>query len=355
MLGSVVGRLPEGPLVLVGDVHGELAALEALLARPELDPTGDGSFGGRTLCFLGDLVDRGPDSPGVLRLVRGLIDRGRAVSLLGNHELNLLRQERDPKGDNRWFRGETRRLPGGELLPERRAESDSERSELLDMLADLPVALERSDLRLVHACWDARAIAALASWQRHELIERHEAGLASAEADLHAAGILGEARAEERDLDRRFPLGAADPVPPPASELIARREVAVQNSEPLRVVTSGREVPLEPGSSSFAAGGKWRHTRREPWWRSYAEAQSVVVGHYWRGPSRPGEHRRVGPPDPFHGEPDFGSLTTVGSGEVHCIDYSVGRRFLDRLAGRTTYRGHLAALLWPERELVLDH
>ncbi|MDF1798013.1 MAG: metallophosphoesterase [Planctomycetota bacterium] len=355
MLGSVVGRLTEGPLVLIGDVHGELEALEALLARPELDPTGDGSFGGRTLCFLGDLVDRGPDSPGVLRRVRGLIDSGRAVSLLGNHELNLLRQDKDPKGDNRWFRDEPRQLPGGELLPERRVASDLERSELMDMLADLPVALERSDLRLVHACWDARAIASLASWPRNELVERHETGLVEAVASLRAAGTLKEARALERDLERRFPFGASDSPPPPTSELIASRELAIQNSEPLRVVTSGREVPLEPGTPSFAAGGKWRHTRREPWWRTYDEAPSVVMGHYWRSLERPQQRRLLGPPDPFHDEPDSGPLTTLGAGEVHCIDYSVGRRFLDRLAGRAKFGGHLAALLWPERVLVLDH
>lgn len=347
-LGRVVGRLPDGPLALVGDVHGELEALEALLARPELsDPD-------RTLCFVGDLVDRGPDSPGVVRRVRGLVDAGRAVAVLGNHELNLLRHEADPKGDNRWFRGQERRLPGGELLPERRVTSDDERAELLAMIDDLPVVLERDDLRLVHACWDPAAVATLRGWTRPDLVARHEAGLAAAEAGLAADGTLDEARRIERDLWSSHPLDRLEPVPPPASAAIARREVTVQNAEPLRVVTSGRELALEPGAPCFAAGGKWRHTRREPWWRGYADERHVVVGHYWRGPSRPGDHRpRHAPPDPFAGEPERGPLTTAGPGEVHCIDYSVGRRFLDRLAGQP-WRGHLAALLWPERLLVLD-
>jgi hypothetical protein len=351
MLGSVVGSLPEGPLVLIGDVHGELEALEALLARPELDPRRSG----RLLCFLGDLVDRGPDSPGVVRRVRALVDAGLAVCLLGNHELNLLRHERDPKGDNRWLRGQPRTLPGGELLPERRVTSDAERGELLAMLADLPVALERSDLRLVHACWDAPAIERLRSWPRAELVARHERGLAEAEAELAASGVLDQAAAEERALFHSHPLAGPDPEPPAASALIARREVTIQNAEPVRVLTSGRELPLEPGGPTFAAGGKWRHTRREPWWRSYAEAPAVVVGHYWRGPTRPGEGRKPGhgPPDPFHGEPEHGPLTTAGSGDVHCIDYSVGRRFLDRLAGRPL-RGRLAAMLWPEEQLLFD-
>jgi hypothetical protein len=38
---------------------------------------------------------------------------------------------------------------------------------------------------------------------------------------------------------------------------------------------------------------------------------------------------------------------------VFCIDYSVGKRFLDRLRDRP-YTGRLAALLWPEKQLVFD-
>ena len=41
--------------------------------------------------FLGDLVDRGPDSPGVLRLVMGMVSAGTALCVPGNHEAKLLR------------------------------------------------------------------------------------------------------------------------------------------------------------------------------------------------------------------------------------------------------------------------
>jgi hypothetical protein len=56
---------------------------------------------GRRLVFVGDLTDRGSDSPAVLQFVRTLMDRGLAQCLLGNHELNLLRQE--TKAGNGWF------------------------------------------------------------------------------------------------------------------------------------------------------------------------------------------------------------------------------------------------------------
>ena len=57
----------DGPIDVVGDVHGELDALHALMRGLGYDPVG-GHPEGRRLVFLGDLCDRGPDSPGVLAL-----------------------------------------------------------------------------------------------------------------------------------------------------------------------------------------------------------------------------------------------------------------------------------------------
>ncbi|MCU0353637.1 MAG: metallophosphoesterase, partial [Cytophagales bacterium] len=46
---------------------------------------------GRKAVFLGDLVDRGPDSPGVLRLVMGMVAAGTALCVPGNHDIKFLR------------------------------------------------------------------------------------------------------------------------------------------------------------------------------------------------------------------------------------------------------------------------
>ncbi|GGP68292.1 polynucleotide kinase-phosphatase [Streptomyces calvus] len=73
-----------GPFDIVGDVHGCSAELEALLTKLGY---ADGVHPeGRTAVFVGDLVDRGPDSPGVLRRVMAMVKSGNALCVPGNHE-----------------------------------------------------------------------------------------------------------------------------------------------------------------------------------------------------------------------------------------------------------------------------
>ncbi|MFF8945244.1 polynucleotide kinase-phosphatase [Streptomyces sp. NPDC014864] len=73
-----------GPFDIVGDVHGCSAELEALLGK--LGYVDGVHPGGRTAVFVGDLVDRGPDSPGVLRRVMSMTASGNALCVPGNHE-----------------------------------------------------------------------------------------------------------------------------------------------------------------------------------------------------------------------------------------------------------------------------
>lgn len=70
-------------IIAIGDIHGCLAALLTLLN--EIQPTGDD-----TIITLGDYVDRGPDSCGVLETLIALAKRTDLVPLLGNHDEVML-------------------------------------------------------------------------------------------------------------------------------------------------------------------------------------------------------------------------------------------------------------------------
>ena len=86
-----------GPFDVVGDVHGCCDELESLLAVLGYEVTWDGkapqvaALHGRMAVFVGDLVDRGPRTPDVIRLVRAMCEGGTALCVMGNHDQKLAR------------------------------------------------------------------------------------------------------------------------------------------------------------------------------------------------------------------------------------------------------------------------
>jgi hypothetical protein len=301
------GRLPDGPLDLIGDIHGEVEALDGLLGHLGYDARGRHPQGRRAV-FLGDLIDRGPDSLAAVRRVADLIDHGGALAVMGNHDLNAVAGRH--KKENTWLFGH------GPVHPwERPAAAESERREVLDFLGRLPLGLERPDLRVVHAYWDDRALASLRG----------------------AAGPREALESHYRMIKESLPESAD------ATE----RNLAHQNRNPMKLITSGPEVRA---AAAHFAGGKVRGESRHAWWEEYDGTPWVVFGHYWRiavtGIQKDdGLFSRY----PLH--------VPLGTGRAMCVDYSVGGRWFDRSQGRAAgpFTGRLAALRWPERVLVFDN
>src|SRR6516225_2775504 len=91
-------RQETGPFDVIGDIHGCRAEIEKLLgklgyeiARDERAQPAGAHHPERRAVFVGDLVDRGPDTAGVLRLVMGMVAAGDALCVPGNHEDKLLK------------------------------------------------------------------------------------------------------------------------------------------------------------------------------------------------------------------------------------------------------------------------
>jgi protein phosphatase len=90
-------RGEHGPFDIIGDVHGCYDELSMLLGKLGYVVSESGEVAppaGRRAIFLGDLVDRGPKVPEVLKLVMGMVAAGTALCVPGNHDIKLMRKLR---------------------------------------------------------------------------------------------------------------------------------------------------------------------------------------------------------------------------------------------------------------------
>ncbi|MDV5148942.1 polynucleotide kinase-phosphatase [Streptomyces sp. SBC-4] len=116
-----------GPFDIIGDIHGCRSELDTLLAR--LGYVDGHHPEGRTAVFVGDLVDRGPDSPGVLRRVMAMVASGDALCVPGNHENKL----------GRWLKGKKVQQTHGlaETIEQLEGESEEFRAQVAEFIDGL--------------------------------------------------------------------------------------------------------------------------------------------------------------------------------------------------------------------------
>ena len=339
-----IQQLFDGPIDIVGDVHGEMPALESLLVRLGYDPAGRHPKGNR-LVFVGDLVDRGIDSPSVVERVAEMVEAGRAQCVLGNHELNLVRGQ--AKEGNGWFQSADadHDAAGGHFNASARV-SDSQRKSFITWFGSLPLALERRDLRVVHACWHPESVEIL----RHEsrgTLEAYEALDAELNLKLEQDGAFRK-RAQEL---RTWKTELSDPnAHIPLLEGIGKVDSLKQTGHPMKALTSGLER-MTP--APFFATGKWRMAERVAWWNEYDEEQAVVFGHYWRWPlAEEDAAARSRGPNLFTG---YGPFEWLGPRRnALCVDWCVGVRWLERQQMVSPHVGRVGALRWESKEIVLD-
>ncbi|MCX4819934.1 polynucleotide kinase-phosphatase [Streptomyces sp. NBC_01142] len=132
-----------GPFDIIGDIHGCRSELETLLAK--LGYVDGVHPEGRTAVFVGDLVDRGPDSPGVLRRVMSMVADGNALCVPGNHENKL----------GRWLKGRNVQHSHGlaETIEQLEKEDDSFREQVREFIDGLVshYVLDGGNLVVCHA------------------------------------------------------------------------------------------------------------------------------------------------------------------------------------------------------------
>lgn len=334
-----IQTLPQGPLDIIGDIHGEFDALQKLLVRLGYDEHGNHPQQ-RKLVFVGDLCDRGPNSPAVLYWFRQAYKAGNAFMVLGNHELNLLVE--DPKDGSGWYFPQ-RAAKESHLYAPWQTMPNHEKPALINWLADMPLILQRSDIRIIHAAWLPESIRQIQTGiAGRGLISAYRQWDADLKQSLQTAEWYADYERQQADSTL---LDNPDQMPP-IQQALAEFEYRRSRLHPVRALTSGVEVFVD---TPFYAGARWRFTTRFAWWDEYTDDIPVVIGHYWRSWQPKHSGLLPEPPNSWFG----------AKRNVFCIDYSVGARWRDRRATppvspeQSGFR--LAALRWPENLLMFDN
>jgi protein phosphatase len=158
-----------GPFDIIGDVHGCADELEALLVRLGYEVRWAGTDGergvaitppdGRKAVFVGDLVDRGPRTPDVLRMVMAITEAGHGYAVMGNHDRKLVR----------WLDGKDVKVAHG--LAESISQLSAERKDFRDA-----VRRYLDDLRS-HVWLDGGRLAVAHAGLKEEMIGRGSAAV----------------------------------------------------------------------------------------------------------------------------------------------------------------------------------
>jgi hypothetical protein len=255
---------------IIGDVHGYYSHLCRLLKRLGYNKSGR-SFRHRSrrAVFVGDLIDRGPRVRDTLWLVRDMVERGHAIALMGNHEYNALCYHIS-EGDSHLRPHTSKNYEQIRQTLEDFARYPAEWLDFLDWFRGLPVFWQKDGLRVVHAVWDAGAVAFLSQRLNGKAMEEKflrrsvqqgtfeynamETLLKGREVALPEGYYIYDKEFVKRDRMRvRWWL---------APQGQTYRSVALESHDSLP------DIPLP---------------REQSHWQAYPETEPpVVVGHYWQ-------------------------------------------------------------------------
>ncbi|MEO8119078.1 MAG: metallophosphoesterase [Rhodoferax sp.] len=147
---------------IIGDIHGQADKLHALLAHLGYEnQNGAYRHPDRTALFVGDFIDRGPQQLSSVMTVRRMVDAGSAQAVMGNHEFNAIAWHTpDPMNDGEYLR--PRRGAWGLKNRDQHTAFLKEvegnpvlHQEVIDWFMTLPLWLDLTGVRVVHACWHA--------------------------------------------------------------------------------------------------------------------------------------------------------------------------------------------------------
>jgi hypothetical protein len=296
---------------LIGDIHGHAAELTQLLHVLGYDQVqGVYRHPQRRAIFLGDFINRGPQVGDALAIVRAMIERGSALAVLGNHELNAVAfHVEDPEAPGQYLRRHTSKHKGQlrETIAQLRPD---ELQSYLDWFRTLPLWLDLDGLRVVHACWDERDIDTV-----HSALAEH-GGITNSFLQAAYRPQSPVRAAIETILtgkDAKLPGGTviADKDGGVRSVISARWYLPADGHTYRSYALQTRAIDCEHALEASVIAKAFPYAPKE---------KPVFVGHYWLSDERP----------------------SILAGNVACLDYSVAKG------------GFLCAYRWEGEQQLTD-
>jgi hypothetical protein len=144
---------------LIGDIHGHADKLEELLLKLGYTKV-DGVYAhqDKKVLFVGDYIDRGPKIRETLQIVKGMVDSGNAIALMGNHEYNALCFHFQEKDGGHLRKHLIKNIIQHYETLKQFQNRQREYEDYLEWFKTLPLYYETKDFRAVHACWDDKQI-----------------------------------------------------------------------------------------------------------------------------------------------------------------------------------------------------
>jgi len=172
----------------IGDIHGYSDKLEELLIKLGYTKKGKGfTHSIRKAFFVGDYIDRGPNNPRVVEIVRAMVDSDDAIALCGNHEHNAICF--NFKLENGYLREHSLKnfKQHAQTLLQFNGKQ-SQYDEAIEWFKTLPLFYETEDFNAVHATYDSEAIAYLRTNTNQGILSDNDyANLIDKESKLYNA------------------------------------------------------------------------------------------------------------------------------------------------------------------------
>lgn len=144
---------------IIGDVHGHASRLKKLLEKLGYQiSNGFYHHPERRAVFVGDLIDRGNENFKTLETAKAMVDNGQAFIVMGNHEFNALCFHTRGSDGNFLRPHNEKNVRQHKKVLEEIAERGEKAWEIyLEWFRYMPLFLEMTGFRVVHACWDQQA------------------------------------------------------------------------------------------------------------------------------------------------------------------------------------------------------